>query len=79
MLGNERIVLDEDLEVMCSQNVSHPAGNMPAIWYVWFRADSDRIRQLCQSIFDKYYRYWHCHQGRHTSRGDKRSSILQSA
>ena len=57
MLGNERIVLDEDLEVMCSQNVSHPAGNMPAIWYVWFRVDSDGIRQLCQSIFDKYFRY----------------------
>ena len=51
MLGNERIVLDEDLEVMCSQNVSHPAGNMPAIWYVWFRVDSDGIRPLRQFSF----------------------------
>ena len=31
---------------MCSQNVSHPAGNMPATWYVWFRVDSDGIRPL---------------------------------
>ena len=50
-MGNECIVLDEDLEVVCCQNVSHPAGNMPAIWYVWFRVDSDGIRPLYQSRF----------------------------
>ena len=49
ILGNECIVLDEDLEVVCCQNVSHPAGNMPAIGYVRFRVDSDGIRPLCQS------------------------------
>ena len=53
-MGNECIVLDEDLEVVCCQNVSHPAGNMPAIWYVWFRADSDGIRPLCQSRFGHF-------------------------
>ena len=30
-LGNECILLDEDVEVVCCQNVSHPAGNMPAM------------------------------------------------
>ena len=33
MLGNGCIVLDEDLGEVCCQNVSHPAENMPAIWY----------------------------------------------
>ena len=33
---------------------SHPAGNMPVIWYVWFRADSDGIRPLCQSRFGHF-------------------------
>ena len=31
MLGNECILLDEDVEVVCCQNVNHPAGNMPAM------------------------------------------------
>ena len=28
-----------------------PPGNMPAIWHVSFRVDSDGIRPLCQSRF----------------------------
>ena len=44
-MGNECIVLDEDLEVVCCHNVSHHAGNMPAIWYVWFRVYSHGIRR----------------------------------
>ena len=49
ILGNECIVLDEHHEVVCCQNVSHPAGNIPAICYVWLRVDSNGIRPLCQS------------------------------
>ena len=30
-LGNEWILLDEFIEEVCCQNVSHPAGNMPAM------------------------------------------------
>ena len=51
ILGNECIVLDEHHEVVCCQNVCHPDGNMPSIWYVWFGVDSDGIHALCQSAF----------------------------
>ena len=67
------IVLDEDLDAVCSQNVSHSAGNIPAILvrYAWFRVDSDGIRPLCLSSFghllvylDSYVLY---HDGRYSS------------
>ena len=60
-MGNECIVLDEDLEVVCCHNVSHHAGNMPAIWYVWFRVDSDGIRPLRGHLLvnlDSYVLYY---------------------
>ena len=30
-IGNECFVSDEDVELMCCQNGSHPAGDMPAM------------------------------------------------
>ena len=50
MLGNECILLDEDVEVVWCQNVNHPAGNMPAMVCLVL-ADSDGIHPLYQSSF----------------------------
>ena len=51
IFANGNILLDGYLEVVWCQNVSHPGGNMPAIWYVRFRVDSDGIRPLYQFSF----------------------------
>ena len=43
MLGNGCILLDDDVEVVYRQDISHPGGNMPATVMFWFWVDPDGI------------------------------------